>query len=140
MQNLQKCGVKTHKIAIKRRKPYINTQNLTEEEFAALIAKNPKFGKLICRCEGITEGEIEQVLKGVITPLTVEGIKRRLRATMGRCQGSFCLPMIIDIMAKYYKIDPSQVIIRGKTSLVTSRVKEAGIYSQKEEEEPKTNG
>ncbi|MBO4569740.1 MAG: FAD-dependent oxidoreductase [Clostridia bacterium] len=140
LQNLQKCGVKTHKIAIKRRKPYINTQNLTEEEFAALIAKNPKFGKLICRCEGITEGEIEQVLKGVITPLTVEGIKRRLRATMGRCQGSFCLPMIIDIMAKYYKIDPSQVIIRGKTSLVTSRVKEAGIYSQKEEEEPKTNG
>ena len=128
VQNLIKNGVKTHKINIKLRKPYSNTQKMATAELNALIAKNPNYGKLVCRCEKITQGEIEEVLAGPIKPLTIEGIKRRLRVTMGRCQGSFCLPTLIDLMAKAYKVSPDKIIARGETPLVVSPIKTGGIY------------
>ena len=65
-----------------------------------LIKKDSNYGKVVCRCENITQGEINEVLNGPIKPLTTDGIKRRLRSTMGRCQGSFCYPTILDIVSK----------------------------------------
>lgn len=130
LQILIKNGVKMHKKLIRIRKPYTNTSKMSDLELNQLIAKNTKYGKLICRCENITEGEIEEVLRGPIQPLTVEGLKRRLRVTMGRCQGSFCLPQVIDIMAKFYRVNPKNIIVRGTTSLVTDRIKVGGIYGE----------
>ena len=68
------------------------------------------------------------MLSGPIHPLTTDGIKRRLRATMGRCQGSFCYPALLDIVAKKYNVDKKKVKFKGETSVVTGDIKEGGIY------------
>ncbi|MBQ7579647.1 MAG: FAD-dependent oxidoreductase [Clostridia bacterium] len=128
VDDLIKSGLKVRQKTWKLRKPYTNVAGLYKTELNALIEKNSKFGQIICRCEGITEGEIEEVLNGPIKPLTIEGIKRRLRPTMGRCQGSFCTPSLINIVANFYKIDPKDVVFRGKTPLIVSKIKEGGIY------------
>lgn len=128
IKSLLGAGVVAHKHTPKNRRPYTDLPAMTKQEINELIAKNPKYGRLICRCENITQGEIEEVLVGGIRPLTVEGVKRRLRPTMGRCQGSFCMPQIIEIMARAYKCKPEDVCVRGQTPLVTGSVKEGGIY------------
>ena len=125
---LVKNGLKTKKIKFVKRTPYINLNRLSDKQINKLIKKDKTFGKIICRCEGITEGEILSVLKSPIRPLTIEGIKRRLRVTMGRCQGSFCTPNLIHLVANFYKIPEREVVIRGKTALVVSDIKEGGIY------------
>lgn len=128
MQDLTLMGVRTKKFTPKRRTPYTDTRALTKTELNNLIKKNSKYGRLVCRCEGITEGEIEEVLKGPISPLTIEGIKRRLRPTMGRCQGSFCLPSLIEILSKAYKTAPENIVVANKTPLILNSIKEGGIY------------
>jgi len=128
VKDLIASGLKTRIVKWKLRRPYTNIHNLSKIELNELISKNNKYGKIVCRCEGITEGEIEEVLNGPIKPLTIEGIKRRLRPTMGRCQGSFCTPSLINIVAKSYKISPAEVVVRGNTPLIVSNIKEGGIY------------
>lgn len=59
-----------------------------------LLAKDPSFGHVLCRCEKITEGDVRRELAGVLPPVDVEGLKHRLRVTMGRCQGGFCKPRV----------------------------------------------
>ena len=126
--SLERAGLKPKTVNWKLRKPYTNTKKLSLGELNALIAKNGKYGKIVCRCEEITEGEIEAVLKGPIKPLTVEGVKRRLRPTMGRCQGSFCTPLLIEMMSRAYKVPVEEIRFRGETPLIVSPVKEGGIY------------
>lgn len=129
LDELVKSGLKTKKIEFVKRKQYVNLSKLSDKEINKLIKKDKSFGKVICRCENITEGEILSVLKNSpIRPLTIEGIKRRLRVTMGRCQGSFCTPNLICLVAKFYNIPEKEVVVRGKTALVVSNIKEGGIY------------
>lgn len=128
VNDLAMAGVERRKITLKQRKPYTDVRCLSEKESNELIAKNPKYGRLVCRCEGITEGEIEEVLKGPIKPLTIEGVKRRLRPTMGRCQGSFCLPSLIEIVSQTYKIPAQEIKVKNRTPLVVSGLKEGGMY------------
>ena len=128
LEELKTKGLQTQKIKAVRRKPYVNINRLSTAQLNKLIKKDPTYGNIICRCEGISEGEIKDVLKGPIRPLTIEGIKRRLRTTMGRCQGSFCTPNLIKLVAQYYHIPENQVVVRGKTPLVVSDIKEGGIY------------
>ncbi len=128
LNDLKNAGMKTTQIKLKKRIPYTDTRALSTEKLNALIAKNAKYGRLVCRCEGITQGEIEEVLNGPIKPLTIEGVKRRLRPTMGRCQGSFCLPSLIEIMSNAYNTAPENIVVRNKTPLILSGIKEGGIY------------
>lgn len=65
-----------------------------------LIRRNPLYGRVICRCETITEGEIVAAIHGVCGARTVDGVKRRTRAGMGRCQGGFCGPRVTAILAR----------------------------------------
>ena len=74
-----------------------------------MIAKNPLYGRVICRCETITEGEIEDAIKRPCGATTVDGVKRRTRAGMGRCQGGFCGPKVIHILARELHIPVSEV-------------------------------
>lgn len=76
---------------------------------AAMIAKNPLYGRVICRCETITEGEIVDAIKRPCGATTVDGVKRRTRAGMGRCQGGFCGPKVIHILARELHIPVSEV-------------------------------
>lgn len=81
----------------------------TDEERDELIKKDPKYARVICRCETVTEGEIVEALRRPVAPTTVDGVKRRLRAGMGRCQGGFCSPKVIDLISRELNIPPEAV-------------------------------
>ena len=73
---------------------------LDARERAKLIAENPLYGRIICRCESITEGEIVAAIRAPSGARTMDGVKRRVRAGMGRCQGGFCGPRVTAILAR----------------------------------------
>lgn len=74
---------------------------LTDEEKAEACKKNSAYGKIICRCETVTEGDILDALEAPIPAVTVDMMKKRLRSGMGRCQGGFCSPRVADIIAQH---------------------------------------
>ena len=78
----------------------VEFRHMTREAQAELIAKDPRYGRVICRCEQITEGEILDAIRSPIVPTSVDAIKRRTRAGMGRCQGGFCQPRVLELLAK----------------------------------------
>lgn len=104
-----------------RKKPII-FRELTREEQDKVIKENPKYGHIICRCETVTEGEIIDAIHGKIPATTVDAIKRRTRSGMGRCQGGFCGPRVIEILARELNIEQTEVTKRGKgTEILVSK-------------------
>jgi len=102
----------------------VRFNKLSPEEKSALIEKNPAYGHVICRCETVTAGEIIEALKSPIPPRSIDGVKRRTGAGMGRCQGGFCGPRILEILAEYYNIDPTEVLQdREGTYVLSSETK-----------------
>ena len=101
---------------IKTRKGTPHFVALSAEEKAELIAKDPRYGNVICRCETITEGQICDAINRTLGARTVDGVKRRLRAGMGRCQGGFCGPRVIEIIARELGISPDEVCKNDKGS------------------------
>ncbi len=91
----------------------IRFKELSAEEKAALIAKDPRYGRVICRCETITEGEIVAAIHSPIPPCSVDGIKRRAGSGMGRCQGGFCGPRVLDILARELHESPLDILQDG---------------------------
>ncbi len=85
-------------------------KELSSEQKRELIAANPAYGRVICRCETVTEGEILQSLRGPIPPVSLDGVKRRVRAGMGRCQGGFCGPRVLEILAREQNIPDTAVL------------------------------
>ena len=78
-------------------------------ERARVIAANPLYGRIICRCESITEGEIVESIHAPCGARTTDGVKRRVRAGMGRCQGGFCGPRVTAILARELGMDVTEV-------------------------------
>ena len=76
----------------------LNPQKLSLEERNELIKKNPAYGNIVCRCESISEGEIIDAINRPLGARSLDGIKRRTRAGMGRCQAGFCTPRQMDIL------------------------------------------
>ena len=102
----------------------VRFNKLSPDEKYKLIADNPAYGRVICRCETVTEGEILDALKSPIPPLSIDAIKRRTGAGMGRCQGGFCGPRVLEILACYYKCNPTEVLQDKKgTYVLTSKTK-----------------
>ncbi|WBW97399.1 NAD(P)/FAD-dependent oxidoreductase [Oceanirhabdus sp. W0125-5] len=97
-----------------------NMMELTIEEKNQVIKKNPNYGTIVCRCEGISRGEIIDALKSPIPVRSVDGIKRRTRAGMGRCQGGFCMPLVMEIMEKEGHIPFKDITKKGGESKVIS--------------------
>lgn len=97
--------------------PVLNEMN--DEERSALIKKNPDYGEMVCRCEEISKGEIIDALKSPICVPTIDGIKKRIRPGMGRCQGGFCSPTIALIIAEFMNIPVSDVKKCSEDSIVT---------------------
>jgi glycerol-3-phosphate dehydrogenase len=91
---------------------------ISADEKNALIKKDSRWGKVICRCETVSEGEIIESFRTPIPPRTIDGVKRRCGAGLGRCQSGFCGPRVLDILAEYYKIPPEQVELDGAGSFV----------------------
>lgn len=81
-----------------------------DETRARYIASNPDYGEIVCRCEEVSKGEIIDALESPLKVCTVDGIKRRVRPGMGRCQGGFCSPLVVKIIAEHEGIAPEQVL------------------------------
>ena len=80
-----------------------------DEERAKLIAENPDYGVIVCRCEEISRGEILDALRSPICVPTLDGIKKRVRSGMGRCQGGFCSPLVTKMIAEYLGVPVTEV-------------------------------
>lgn len=91
------------------RKDIPRFHELSREAQDLLIRKDPRFGKVICRCETVTEGEIVEALHRPIPARSMDAVKRRLRPGAGRCQGGFCGPRVLDILAREHGIPAEEV-------------------------------
>ena len=100
------------------RAPMHKFASLTEDEKNEIIAKDPTYAHIICRCEMVTEGEILAAIRTNPKPRDLDGIKRRTRAGMGRCQSGFCAPHTVEILAKELGVDYTEITKFGGESYV----------------------
>ncbi len=98
-----------------RKKPVVMCE-LNDAEKNEMIQKNPLYGKIICRCESISEQEIIDCIHKPVGARSVKGVKKRVRPGMGRCQGGFCEPYVLEILARECKLSPLEVLQDGKHS------------------------
>ena len=89
---------------------HVKFKRLSDAEKNRIIAERPEYGRVVCRCETVTEGEIIDACESPIKPVSLDGIKRRCNTGMGRCQGGFCGPKILSVLAKYNNITPEEVL------------------------------
>lgn len=95
------------------RKGIVNPQEMTKEERAALIKENPAYGNIICRCEMISEGEILDAIHRPLGARSLDGVKRRTRAGMGRCQAGFCSPRTMEILEREVPMNMMEITKSG---------------------------
>lgn len=88
----------------------VRFRELPESERAAVVEANPSYGRVICRCETITEGEILDAIHSPIPPRSVDGVKRRAGAGLGRCQGGFCGPRVVELLCRELNISPKDML------------------------------
>ncbi|MCR5485327.1 MAG: NAD(P)/FAD-dependent oxidoreductase [Clostridiales bacterium] len=88
---------------------HVRFKELSHEEREKIVKEDPLFGRVICRCETVTEGEIVEAIKAPITPYTVDGIKRRCGAGLGRCQSGFCGPRVLEILSRELGLPPEKI-------------------------------
>ena len=91
-------------------------KHLTMEEKNEIIKQDPSYGKIVCRCEQVTEGEILRAIRENPPAKDIDGVKRRTRSGMGRCQGGFCQPYVAELIAKERGISLTSVTKNGKSS------------------------
>jgi glycerol-3-phosphate dehydrogenase len=97
---------------IRKAPPVFN--ELPEEEQEELIAKTSRYGHVVCRCETVSEGEIIEAIRRGAT--TLDGVKFRTRASMGRCQGGFCTPRVVKILARELGLPEQKITKKGRES------------------------
>lgn len=106
------------------RKPVVRFRELGVKEMNELIGKEPSYGRIICRCERITEGEVIDSIRRAAGAKNLDAVKRRTRSGMGRCQGGFCSPLIVEILARELGIPIEEVTKKGPGSrLLAGKVK-----------------
>lgn len=110
-------GVEKKDKILKNRKQ-IHFMNLSNEEKAKLIKEDPRYGRIICRCENITEGEIVDVIHRMVGAKTVDGIKKRCRPGSGRCQGGFCGPRVQEILARELNKKMEDIVLDKKGAYI----------------------
>lgn len=99
-------------------RPRVRTFYMPKDELKALAKDDKHYADLICNCEHVTKAEIIDLLSRPIPIRSVKAIKKRLRAGFGLCQGSFCTPKVIEIMAEYYNIPVSEIAYDEEESYV----------------------
>ena len=100
------------------RKPAHEFRESSIEEKNKVIARDPRYGRIVCRCEGITEGEIVEAIHTNPPARDVDGIKRRTRSGMGRCQGGFCSPIVVEILARELGVSIDKITKFGGGSVI----------------------
>ncbi len=102
------------------RKKIPQTNTMSPKELNELIKKDPSFGRIVCRCERITEGEIIACIQSCVGAYDVDGVKRRVRAGMGRCQGGFCMQRVMEILSKQLGCDMSEITKNSHGSYIVT--------------------
>lgn len=121
----EKLGLEEKKDYIRKRQGIPHLVSLSTEEQAKLIRRNPAFGRIVCRCELVTEGEILEAIRRPLGARSLDGIKRRTRAGMGRCQGGFCSPKIMELLSAELGIPMEQITKSGGASrMMVAKTKE----------------
>ena len=103
---------------VAERKPSHYFREMSDDEKNEIIKEHPEYAHVICRCETVTEGEILEAIRTNPKPTDVDGVKRRTRASMGRCQGGFCTPYIIELLASEMGCDYTEVTKFGGNSYI----------------------
>jgi len=120
---VNKLNLNKKEKVITTRKAIPSLRNMKVEERKKMIEENPLYGNIICRCEEISEGEIVEAIKRGATSL--DGIKRRTRAGMGRCQAGFCMPKVMEILSRELNKDMTEITKNSKGSnIVTSKMED----------------
>jgi glycerol-3-phosphate dehydrogenase len=124
-QIAQKYGFDKKANFISKREGIKHFATMSDEERAEAIKNNPLYGKVVCRCEVVTEAEIVDSITRPLGARDLDGVKRRTRAGMGRCQSGFCSPKIMEVIAKNLGIDILQVSKHGAGSeILVGKIKE----------------
>ncbi len=123
---LEQCG-----LILREKEAFIDTRkrikfcDLCQAEKEQIIRENPLYGRVVCRCETVTEGEIVEAIHRPIVPTTIDAIKRRCRAGLGRCQGGFCGPRVHEILARELNKPMNEILLdEDGTYLLTCPTKE----------------
>ena len=114
----QKLTFETNENAVMTRKRPVVMNELSPEEKAEMIRRNPAYANIICRCEQISEAEIVDCIHRSCGARTVKGVKKRVRPGMGRCQGGFCEPRVAAILARELGISMLDVVLDGPGSRI----------------------
>ena len=116
---------------LNKKASYVSTRKvarfnkLSHEERKALIKKNPLYGRIICRCESISEGEIVDAIHRCPIPISIDAIKRRCNAGMGRCQSGFCGPKVQAILARELEVSQESILQdKNGSTILYGRTKE----------------
>lgn len=109
-------------------------REMSNAERADAIARDPAYGRIVCRCENVSEAEIRAAIRCRIGARTLDGVKRRTRAGMGRCQGGFCTPRIVEILCEELGLEPEQVTkFGGGSNLLTTLDMRRSTFGEKTE-------
>lgn len=114
----EKAGLKEKENFISTRKGILDPKELTKEERSKLIKEKPEYGNIICRCETISEGEILDSIHRPLGAKSLDGVKRRTRAGMGRCQAGFCSPRTMDILSRELEVSMYEITKSGGNSKI----------------------
>lgn len=108
-QVAKKAGAAEKKEWTRERKGFVRPEKMSTEERAELIRQRPEYGTIICRCEGVSEGEIIDSIRRTLGAVSLDGVKRRVRQGMGRCQAGFCTPRTMEILSRELGITMEEV-------------------------------
>ena len=111
-----KLGLREKEDFVATRKGLLDPKSLTWDAYQALIRENPAYGQIICRCEQVTEGEIIDAIRRPLGAKSLDGVKRRTRAGMGRCQAGFCSPRVMEILARELGVSQAEITKCGGAS------------------------
>lgn len=126
-QHLEQMGLRLEpKAGWNGKRTQIRFQELSDREKAELIRKDPRYGRVVCRCETITEGEIVAAIHSPIPPCSIDGIKRRAGTGMGRCQGGFCGPRVMELLSRELGKSPLEIPQDGDGTVVLTGVTKGG--------------
>ena len=112
----EKLGLREKEHFVATRKGLLDPKSLTWDAYQALIRENPAYGQIICRCEQVTEGEIIDAIRRPLGAKSLDGVKRRTRAGMGRCQAGFCSPRVMEILARELGVSQAEITKCGGAS------------------------
>ena len=108
-----------------KRRPLIRLNKLSYDERCKLIKENPKLGRIVCRCEQVSEGEVIDVIHRSCGARTIKGVKKRVRPGFGKCQGGFCEPIILDILSRELHKNKEEITYgKNGTYILCGRTKE----------------